>query len=204
MLGCGWVGVLTILIFPTLVLTSTQLQLQFRMRLALFPSDPFSHQPTQDSSWGRVHGWWCLGGWGFHSNIHIKTNNSWGCVKVSLGFWQNAYNTRMQLRRTGSSHKRKSCSFHDVTLAEEGSMIKTMNQVRLESNPEVQISQLQCLNFRKQCRMCGRAKRSNKTSWDPSPPASWPTSYRTITTIWECTRYSVLLDFEPIIPSELG
>ena len=126
--------------------------------------------------------------WGF-DNIKLYSRLGWGCVKVRLGFSQNAYNTRMQLRRTGSSHKRKSCSFHDVTLAEEGSMIKTMNQVRLESKPEVQILQLQCLNFRKQCRMFGRAKLSNKTSWDPSQPASWPTSYRTTTTIWECTRY---------------
>ena len=35
----------------------------------------------------------------------------------------------MQLKKTGSSHKRKSCSFHDITLAKEGSMIKTMTQV---------------------------------------------------------------------------
>ena len=35
----------------------------------------------------------------------------------------------MQLRKTGSSHKRNSCSYHDITLAKEGSMIKTMTQV---------------------------------------------------------------------------
>ena len=100
----------------------------------------------------------------------------------------------MQLRKTGSSHKRKSCAFHDVTLAKEGSMIQTMTQVRLKCDPEVQILQLQCLNFRKQCRMFGRARQFCKTRWDLSQPASSPTSCKTISTILEGKRYSFVID----------
>ena len=37
----------------------------------------------------------------------------------------------MQMRKTGSSHKRNSCKYHDVTLAKEGVMIKSMIQVTL-------------------------------------------------------------------------
>ena len=33
------------------------------------------------------------------------------------------------MKKTGASHKKKSCKFHDVSLAKEGVMIKTMNQV---------------------------------------------------------------------------
>ena len=38
--------------------------------------------------------------------------------------------TGLQMRKGGTSHKRPSCKFHDVSLVVQGDYIKTMNQVR--------------------------------------------------------------------------
>ena len=37
--------------------------------------------------------------------------------------------TKLQMKKSGTSHKRNSCKYHDVTLVKEGEYIKTMNQV---------------------------------------------------------------------------
>ena len=38
--------------------------------------------------------------------------------------------TKLQMK-SGKSHKKNTCKYHDVSLAREGSRIKTMNQVPL-------------------------------------------------------------------------
>ena len=37
---------------------------------------------------------------------------------------------RLQMRKTGTSHKKKSCSYHDLSKAKEGAMINSMDQVQ--------------------------------------------------------------------------
>ena len=38
---------------------------------------------------------------------------------------------RLQMREGGTSHKKNSCRFHDLSKTKEGAMIKSMNQVHL-------------------------------------------------------------------------
>ena len=40
--------------------------------------------------------------------------------------------TRLQMRPSGKSHKKKTCSFHDLANAEEGVLINSMNQEALQ------------------------------------------------------------------------
>ena len=36
----------------------------------------------------------------------------------------------MQMSKKGSSHKRNTCKYHDLSLCKEGALINTMDQVR--------------------------------------------------------------------------
>lgn len=37
--------------------------------------------------------------------------------------------TKLQMRKKGTSHKKNSCQYHDVSLTRQGEKISTMNQV---------------------------------------------------------------------------
>ena len=40
--------------------------------------------------------------------------------------------TRLQMRKSGKSHKKQTCSFHDISLANQGGLVKSMNQEALQ------------------------------------------------------------------------
>ena len=40
--------------------------------------------------------------------------------------------TKMQMRDSGTSHKRKTCRYHDLKIAKQGSLVKSMNQEALQ------------------------------------------------------------------------
>ena len=49
------------------------------------------------------------------------------CLSIMFSHW--LLFQRLQMRKSGKSHKRNSCTYHDLSKAKEGSMINSMDQV---------------------------------------------------------------------------